>query len=579
VCALAVVTLAGCNCDPSHTVPFGLDAGARVNRGPSDPAPIAARPRARLFDEGTQRLEIEGAPIEAGASIRALWTDDVDADGDRDALLLVHAPAALRVAFARRDGAAFAALRDLGSAPGAPEGCTLDQPALDPLGARWLVARARITCAEPGRSRREEWVLLTDRTPRLLEHFALLDAAGRAPGTVELTFAPSDRDEDGIDDLLVTLSVASGGAPSAVELPWLDRPSGRARDALRKLRGEPAAALSESRDVVAIHAALCREPGLARVRIGDSDGLACGTSDAAARAATTIVRAHAAQGRILEALDAAERLETPGYAMNEERRQSVRDAIASAPATPGVTLREGPAHIAPEMQIARLSALAFVDEDHLLLRGEPSRVFDLASGTTQDVPNADLRILDPGGAYAVAAVERRCAGHVVRVVPAQAIVFGQALGATHSLPLVSPRDPPAGAPCPDLTPALRRDDGGFRVLAWAPQGVVVARGTDVSVVPLDVSARPAGDPEVLAPGTPPPAPLAPGAITADGRFLAEVRGIGVVVHRLAPSFETALLWPEGWASREGDVAEPAVSPSGNRAAVLRGGRVLILERR
>jgi hypothetical protein len=94
-----------------------------------------------------------------------------------------------------------------------------------------------------------------------------------------------------------------------------------------------------------------------------------------------------------------------------------------------------------------------------------------------------------------------------------------------------------------------------------------------------MSAQPAGDPEPLAAGTLPPAPLAPGAITADGRYLAEVRGIGVVVHELAPSPSTTLLWPEGWAAREGDVSDPAVSPSGRRVAVLRGGRVLVLERR
>jgi hypothetical protein len=57
-----------------------------------------------------------------------------------------------------------------------------------------------------------------------------------------------------------------------------------------------------------------------------------------------------------------------------------------------------------------------------------------------------------------------------------------------------------------------------------------------------------------------------------------VRGIGVIVHRIAPEPETFVLWPEGWAAREGDPSEPAIAPSGRRAAVLRGGRVLVLER-
>lgn len=596
-CALALIGASGCSSCDGDAVPFGLDAGRGTahEREPERGEPERARPTGRAFPDGTRRVDVEGAPIEVDGSVRALFADDVDDDGDRDAIVLIAgADAALSLAFARREGSRFEPPRVLSRAPAAA-GCVVEAPALEPLGDGWLVARATLACAEnAAASRRDLWIATTERTPRALEHLAVLDAEGRAPGAVDLALAAADRDEDGHEDLVVTVSVTNGEAPTSIELPWLDRPSGlardaaepertfaaRARDGLRALRRTPARALAVSREVARLHEVLCREPGRARLRVGNGDGLSCGSSEGAGRAATTVVRALAKQGELLEALSALERLETPGLVINDERREAVREAIASAPATAGVTLREGPAHAAPAAPALRLSALAFLDEDRLLLRGERPRIYTISTGAMADADPAmaELRVLDPANAYAVAGVERRCAGHVLRVVPARAFIMGQVLGATHSTPLLAAREPPAGAPCPDLTPALRDDDGGFQVLGWAPQGVVAARGGALSVVPLDMSAQPAGPPELLSEGTLPPAPLPPGAITRDGRFLVEIRGVGVIVHPIAPSGAPQLFWPEGWAAREGEVTDAAVAPSGRRVAVLRGGRVLVLDR-
>jgi hypothetical protein len=591
--ALALATT-GCSACDGHTVPFGLDAGRSGPRANAEPPRERARPTERTFPDGTRRIEVEGAPLETDGSFRALWAEDVDEDGDRDALLVIAgADASLRLAFGRRDGATFAPLHVLDDAPAAA-GCTVEEAAIAALGAHWRTARARVRCPEqPALGRDELWVVANEATPRVLEHLAVLAADGRAPGRVELALAATDRDQDGHEDMVVTFTVTpSQGAASQVELPWLDRPSGlardgaepertlaeRAREALRVLRRQPARALAMSRDILSLHAALCREPGRARLRVGDADGIPCGTSEAAGRAATTEVRALAQQGNLIEALAALERMEGPGLAIDDERRRAARDAIAQAPPTPGVTLREGPVHVPPRWTALRLPALAFLDEDRILLRGDFPRVYDLSTGTEQPATEGtDLRILDPSGAYAVAGVERRCAGYVLRVVASSSFVAGQVLGAAHSMPLLAAREAPAGAPCPDLTPTLRRDDGGFRVLGWAPQGVVAARQGELHVVPLDLSAQPAGAPSALTPGTLPPAPLPAGSISPSGDHFVELRGMGVLVHRVASRPETRLLWPEGWATRDGAVSDPAVSPSGRRVAVLRGGRVLVLE--
>ena len=604
--AIATLGLAagGCSsCTEGPAVPFGLDAGgAATTPDEAQRDPAHARPSGLVFPDGTQRVDVEGAPLASEGSVRALWAHDVDGDGDRDAIAIVSGPpdAPVSVIHARRDGSSFAAARVLGRAPAAPEGCAIERASIEPLGESWHVARATLACElHPAASREEIWVLAIDRTPRALEHLAILDATDRASGEVALELSTADRDEDGHVDLVVTARVTRGGEAAVVELPWLDRPSGlardatqpeatldeRSRDALRLLRGNAAGALAGSRAVLAIHGVLCREGGRARVRMGQSDGISCGTSQGAGRAATTVVRALASRGELLLALDALAAMNEPGLAIDDERRDYARRAIADARAPGGVTLREGPAHsqsggAAARGQVAHASALGFLDEDRVILRGPRPRSWNVATGAEEalEPSQGELRVLDPSGRLALAGVERRCEGYVLRIVAASGIVGGSAFGPTHSTALLAPRDPPAGAPCPDLTPALRADDGGWEILGWAPQGMVAAHGATLRVVPLDVSGQPAGDPEELAPRTPPPAPLPPGAASSDGRYHVEVRGLGVIVHRVLPSPETTLLWPEGWASREGEVSDAAVSPSGRRVAVLRGGRVLLLER-
>lgn len=599
-----VLLASGCSsCSGGDPVPFGLDTGVRATEDDDTPdrerPAHADLPSARAFGDGTTRVDVEGAPILLEGSIRSLWAHDVDGDGDRDALIVAAGPpeAPVQLWFSNREGATFAPPRNLGRAPAAPEGCVIADANLQPIGAEWIVASADLRCeAQPAAGRMEHWIVAHPETPRVLEHLAVLAPEERAPGAMSLRWALADRDDDGHDDLVVTARLERDGATHELELPWLDRPSGLARDAdepeatlvdrsrsaLRLLRGNASRAVAESRGVLALHEVLCREPGRARLRIGRSAGLGCGESDAAGRAITNLVRGHAREGELLRALDAFAAMDTSGYLINEERRDYARRAIAEAPATGGVSVREGPAHQAAGGDVARLSTLGFLDEDHVFLRGASPRIWNVGTGEEEplDVQRADQRILDPSKRFAVAGVERRCAGFVLRVVPAGSVVSGRALGPTHATPLLEPREPPAGA-CEgegaELSAAQRRDDGGWEILGWAPQGVVAARGAELRVAPLTVGADPAGTPETLSAGTPPPAPLPPGAITADGRYRVELRGLGVLLHRTGGGAPT-LLWPEGWAEREGAPSDAAVSPSGRRVAVIRGGRVLLLER-
>jgi len=581
---LAANLITACtSCGPSGpAVPFGLgepDESSETTPEPEESPTGEHQGQARTFPAGTTRVDIEGAPLEDPGSIRALLARDLDADGDRDVVALVAGPP--RVLFWRRNGSAFEAPQTLGSAPAA-EGCEIDRADVSPLGDRWLVVRSALVCPEaPADQRIDHWVIDTDRTPRPLEHFATLGPQTAGAPDVDLELASDDRDEDGRDDLTVTVRVGDSDAPGIV-LSWLDRPSGlardatepeaslveRSRDALRRLRRSPRQAMLRSQRVLDLHRVVCRESTHARLLVGGTAGLPCGRSDGAGRAATTIVRARAASGQALEALEALEALANPGLDINEERRTFARRALEDLPPTPGLRLREGPVLTASGASAVTLTALGFLDEDRVLLRGPTPSVWDIATDGTQPAEDGARAVRDASGRLEVVAIERTCDGRVLRI---------STNGLPSTSPLLHPLEPPAGADCP-LTGPIARESGGWRLLGWAPQGVLAARGAELRVVPLDVSGRAAGASRTLSPSAPTPAPLPAGAISRDGRFLAQLRGPGVLLHDRRHDGEPELLWPEGWGSLDGEPTDAAASPSGQRVAVLRAGRVYLLDR-
>jgi hypothetical protein len=120
---------------------------------------------------------------------------------------------------------------------------------------------------------------------------------------------------------------------------------------------------------------------------------------------------------------------------------------------------------------------------------------------------------------------------------------------------------------------LRRDDGGYRVVGWAPQGVVAVRGGETRVVPLTVDGRPAGEPQRLDDGDPTPAPILGGAATADGSAYALATDHGIAVHRRGSPPETRLLRPDGFRAAGISPDDVVVSPDLTRVAFVREGRV------
>ncbi|WP_236606824.1 hypothetical protein [Sandaracinus amylolyticus] len=601
---IASLALVACDsCERGGPVPFGLDGGGAARPRTEGPgtsetpqrpdAPARAPMVARELPDGTTQVEVEGASIAIeGESLRALGAIDLDRDGDRDVVLVTGGSAAHgpRVLFVARDGAAFAAPSELASTPALATGCTIDRASLRGLSDDRLVAQADASCASSDTPRVLHVIAIAaEARPRVLERFVL-----RARAADEsLALRVEDRDGDGHADLVADLALRAEGvdAPADVSLVFLDRPAGLARDATEPeariaalaqeartaLRRHPDRARAGALRALTLWDALCREPGRARLEIGGAAGVPCGRSAGAGRALAVLAQSAARTNDPLLALDALSRLDASSpISVRDGERDAARSALDGL-SDAALTIHEGPALEAPRERGPRRSVLAFLGEDRLLVRGGAPRVIALASGEEQRGAAAEgsLAMVDPSAGRRLVAIERRCAGTVLVIGPVDALAD---LGGARHDALIAPRRPPPGAPCPDLTPALRADEDGWRALGWAPQGVLLARGTELRVVPLDVEGRAAGDPVVLDAGAAIPAPIAPGHATSDARIYAYATHAGLVVITLAPERRAEFVRPTGWVAPEGASIDVAISPSGRRLAWIADGRVRWIER-
>jgi hypothetical protein len=537
--------------------------------------------------------------VEQG-SLRSILTVDVDDDGDRDALAVTTGKDGLaRIAFSRRAAEKFEAPAQLADLLPSRESCEVEGASLRTVAPRLAIAHVTRSC-EDGPEQALA-ILSVEDPPRVRERVTLLPPEGRAQGAVALGLQTEDRDADGYADVILSVSVQTEeGVTAEIDLPWLDRPGGLARDrkepeatfdelaaqARKALDDAPSEAQAKARQVLALHGVLCREGGRPRLRFGDSEGLSCGRSAAAGTALAVLSAARAKEGALFDSLALARRPEERGFALSKADRKLIDEAWAQA-AEPAASARKLTEHAPATRPDVRLPSLAFRSDEELLLRGEDAKRMPLDAGAEPEMlPGASGTVVmtDPTGRFAVTDIHRTCQGYALHIVANADVVSGVVTGPAVSTPLLEPLPPPPGSRCEPpaqgkLPDTLRDDDGGFRVLGWAPQGIVAARADEIRVVPLTASAEPAGDATVLAEGTPLPAPLPPGSATPDGQAYALATPYGLVVRRLGANGTTRLLRPKGWASQDGAVRESdvAIAPDATRVAYMRGHTVWVVE--
>lgn len=180
------------------------------------------------------------------------------------------------------------------TAPAAP-GC---------LGAslRATSPRSAVVAARCGARVEARWISRGDAPrPRSV---VVVEAAPPGAGDVTADVTADDRDQDGVDELRVTLRAVDGtaGAGPEARLVYIDRTGSLARDVAEPAqsltdatgqataragrRASPAAALEAERALVALRRALCVEDGAPRVTVDGIRGVQCGSAGAARDRAT-----------------------------------------------------------------------------------------------------------------------------------------------------------------------------------------------------------------------------------------------------------------------------------------------------
>jgi hypothetical protein len=385
-----------------------------------------------------------------------------------------------------------------------------------------------------------------------------------------------------------------------LKLVWLDRPSGLVRDAREPeasfaawasaaealLPKSPEQAAARALMVERSYAALCREAGAPALFISDNPGLPCGRSKSRDQAELVSLQAHAKLGHVREAFEAYRNLRARNPSVLEQRSaEKVASLLSSLPATSGISLRRGPSVELQSSPSVHLPAARFVSEMSLYLqrrveaRGSAREqseavLYDLSSSQESAVPMpTDAIMRDPSGQLAVTGIERGCRGYTLRIERAPSLGTPYLAAPALSTPVLLPE---VSTPDCARSPTTHRSSG-FVVLGWAPQGVVVARGSQVHVVPLGLDGKATAEPRALDAGTPCPAPLPSGAANPDGTVHVEVTPYGILV--FGPPATPLELWrPEGYLAIGKAAKEAAVSPSGRRIAVSTEGGVYLLEK-
>ncbi len=544
-----------------------------------------------------------------GHSLRALALFDGDGDGDRDVLAVASPERGVwSLWFARREGERFEAPVRLGRLGPPNPACTTAE-------ARWHASGQRLQVEARHRCPQGEvtsLALLSWReTPRWEERLDADPPDITVPWRIHLAGDPShDADGDGHPDWTVTVTVAPAPTegtrqaepppPSRrLQLVWLDRPAGLAprpdavADWMRSQRKEVATLRREAplraarleQTLLGARDALCRRGPGARLLVSDVRGLPCpGTLGLLPRLFGRLVLDLLAAKRWEEALDVEARGEARGITFPDALRDessAAWDAVVADRPTRWRPLRlPSPPEPLPDAP-GQPATLGFLDEHTLRfcasplapprfldLRGEPFQPTHTPAPCGGPLP-------DPSGRLGARSPERDCWGYFVEVVT----LGGDAT--VQARPRIEERPPPPGTRCPaaPLPEHLAHETGGWKLLGWSPQGLLVVRGDEVRVLPLTDAGRPAGAPLRLGTERPLPVPIyPPGPAAPDGTATVRITRRGVLVRPRRPGAPARLLRPQGWDEARLPSAA-AVGPKGDPVAVVRAGRPWLIEER
>jgi len=558
---LAGALLGGCS--SRKQVPFGLqDAGATAVPEAEGEEAAAELPVGTTFEPNQVEVPVAESTLvlEVGYALAALELD-LDGSEPSDSLVVSADPQEVRLQAAYPRGLDVTA-RTIDSFL-VPSHCVEPSAEIRQLSASLVGVRVDHTC-ETGK-RTNFWLVTIEAQPRVRERITVLPPNDRSKAPIEIELRVEDRDADGYDDVVANVRIGETDVP----LAWLNRPGGFARDA-----SQPEATLKELADsawdslnsdlrrakqralaVVGAFVALCRESGAARIGLSGTHGLQCQQSPATARAVSVAMTAAIRRGSFVRALELQRWWEGTATQPTPEERELVQAAWRKAKAGTTVTWRIIGREASP-------ASLYFRGADTLIVDGRAPRAIQLSTGSESRLPEADIMpaVRDPDGRFAVRSVRMTCAGFEAEVGP----IRGKQ---THRVPIERRA---SNAPC--KTPIDRAASVfEWAVLGWAPQGLVVASGDLLRVVPLNAFAKPAGSPIDLRTGSPLPAPIRGARITADGSRYVIPHPEGIVVRDWRGGGAGLWLRPA-----DCELRSIAISPDGRHVAVQKGSEIRLL---
>lgn len=565
--SLALGPIGGCS--GRKQVPFGLkDAGAANSDSVEAPDEATDElPEGQTF--GPDQVEVPVAEstlvLQAGYALAAL---PVDLDGIEplDALVVSTDGGQVLVQAAYPRGLDVSA-REIDSFL-VPSDCIEAVAEVRQLSDSLLGVRVDHRC-EAG-ARTNFWLITIEAQPRVRERITVLPPNERSTSTIDLELLVEDRDADGYEDVVAKAKIGETEIP----LTWLNRPGGFARDASQpeatldelansawaSIDSNPGSAASEAGAVLGAFLALCRESGAARIGLSGTEGLQCRQSPATARAVSVAITSAIGQGNFVRALELQRWWEQTAIQPSPEERNLVRSAWRKAKANAPATWRS----IDNESGQA---SLYFRDLDTLVIDGRSPRTVQLSTGSTTRLSEADILapVRDPSGRYALRSVRATCLGFEAELGP----IRGKQ---SHRVPIER-----RSAKVPCKTP-IDRPASAFEwaVLGWAPQGLVAASGDLLRVLPLNASAKSAGQAIDLRVGSPLPAPIRGARVTEDGSRYVIPHAEGVVVRDWRRGGTGLWLRPADWDAVPGAIRALAISPDGRRVALQKGNEIRLL---
>ena len=557
-------------CSGRKQVPFGLQEAGVPSGGGGLPGTAGAggapTPIGEVFETGRVEVQVGelAMVVPTGYALSALRTD---LDGDSNVDALVVSSEARRVQLYAGFQRGMGVRAEQVDAFVVPDDCAEAKAAISQLSQDLALVRVDHLCGDG--PRQNLWIVSLDTPPRARERITILPPNPRSKAPIGVTLRNEDRDSDGYDDVVAEVSVGEAQIP----LVWLNRPGGFARDAsepeatfeqlaegaLAALQRQTTIAGAEATHALDAYTALCRESGAARVGLSGTHGLQCGSLQSVSKAASIAIASAVARGELLEALRLSDWWEQQPIESTERDRERVQAAwrTAKSPARSFRLIAKEPRQV----------PLRFEGEESLLVGGPSPRRISITDGRSTYLRQGTTAqtIRAPSGRFEVREVRRSCRGFeaVIGVIGAKR---------TFRVPIERASTPERCKAVLDRpTSALE-----WRVLGWAPQGLVVAMNERVRVVPLRTNARPAGPPFDLPSGMALPAPLLGPSVTPDGSRYLIPQSSGILVRSRGGGDDAVWLRPEGWDAVTGDVRAVAISPGGRQVAVHKGNEIRLL---